>query len=334
MTLHRILSLFARIRAALARPFPFVGESPASATRAALGFGAFVAVFLVFFPPIGFGEIPAPAFYWHAAAYGGICFAGMMLNLLALPRLSPRVFTEEGWTIGRHIALSLWNVVLIASGNLAYTVWQFHVQLSVHAAALFLLVTFLVGIFPVAILTLLKERRLMRRHLENTSRLSEQIHARAATESSDRQEPRRQALVDGQRQTNAGAEAATATVVFEGASAQERFETRVGDILCLQANDNYVTIFALNAEGGVQKALLRMTLKYAAARLQGYPFAARCHKSYIINLRRVEDITGNAQGYKLFAPPLDFSVPVSRSYHSEILRQLREYREDDEAARE
>jgi DNA-binding LytR/AlgR family response regulator len=136
------------------------------------------------------------------------------------------------------------------------------------------------------------------------------------------------------RRSQPSAEAAQAeTVVFEGAGAEERFEARASDILCLRANDNYVTAYAMSGQGEVESALLRMTLKYAESRLREYAFVARCHKSYIVNLQCVEDVAGNAQGYKLSVPPLDFTVPVSRSYHSEVLRQLRGYRDDEETGK-
>tara|TARA_Y100001954_G_C15680836_1_gene537648 strand:- start:443 stop:859 length:417 start_codon:yes stop_codon:yes gene_type:complete len=38
----------------------------------------------------------------------------------------------------------------------------------------------------------------------------------------------------------------------------------------------------------------------------------RCHKSYIVNLDRIEKVAGTTKGFKLHIKDLDFVVPVSR----------------------
>ncbi len=48
----------------------------------------------------------------------------------------------------------------------------------------------------------------------------------------------------------------------------------------------------------------------------------RCHKSYIVNLNKVNRISGNAKGYKLQIDELDFLIPVSRSLGIDDLNQL------------
>jgi DNA-binding LytR/AlgR family response regulator len=65
-----------------------------------------------------------------------------------------------------------------------------------------------------------------------------------------------------------------------------------------------------------------MTLKSAEERTNNYPHIMRCHKSYMVNLKFVRDISGNAQGYKLHIPALNFPVPVSRSYQDRVLQAL------------
>lgn len=40
----------------------------------------------------------------------------------------------------------------------------------------------------------------------------------------------------------------------------------------------------------------------------------RCHRSYIVNLEKIESLKGNAQGYKLKIFDSNYIVPVSRKY--------------------
>jgi DNA-binding LytR/AlgR family response regulator len=44
----------------------------------------------------------------------------------------------------------------------------------------------------------------------------------------------------------------------------------------------------------------------------------RCHRSYIVNLENIENISGNLQGYQLNFKQYTEQVPVSRSYTKKI----------------
>ncbi|WP_089734667.1 LytTR family transcriptional regulator DNA-binding domain-containing protein [Chryseobacterium jejuense] len=70
-----------------------------------------------------------------------------------------------------------------------------------------------------------------------------------------------------------------------------------------------------------KKIWLRISLSNILAQVQT-PTIKRCHRSYIINLGKVKNIKGNAQGYKLTLPEIDFDIPVSRSFISIIIPQL------------
>ena len=48
----------------------------------------------------------------------------------------------------------------------------------------------------------------------------------------------------------------------------------------------------------------------------------RCHRAYIINLDKVEQVEGNAQGYKLKVRGTEERVPVSRSLNKEFSDRL------------
>lgn len=326
---------FSSLRAILARPFPFMGESFRSSVMTAICFGAFVTLFLCLFPPMGLSEVPPPNLYLFSLIYGAICSVIMLCNVLAVMRLFRRSLAEERWTIGKNIALIVWNVLTIAAGNIAYTMYQFHFYFSLQTIVMLLGMTILIGIFPVIVLTLLQERRLLRRNINAASRISAHLHSPHTREQSSTTSnatvpyaPAPEPTQEGSpKKSNSLLSSPAYHLVFEGASTKERFETVAEAIICLQSSDNYVTIFALRGdnsdnEGDIQTALLRMTLKSVEERINSHERILRCHKSYIVNLDHVRDISGNAQGYKLHIPALNFPVPVSRSYQKRVLQAL------------
>lgn len=68
--------------------------------------------------------------------------------------------------------------------------------------------------------------------------------------------------------------------------------------------------------------MLRSSLSRLENQLEGQNIV-RCHRSFIVNLDKVEKVTGNAQGYKLHLETPELVVPVARKY-SEIVEKLRE----------
>jgi hypothetical protein len=310
---------FALLQGLLSRPFPLPGDSLSSFLRTALSFGVFVTLFLSLFTPIGLDAVPAPMLYVHTLVYGALCSAIMLGNSLLLPHVFPRAFESESWNVGKHIGFSLWTVLTVALGNVCYSVWQFHFQMSLSTVITFLGTTLLIGLFPATVLTLLQERRLLRRNIDSASRISAHLHSPDVTDIVPSQNGN--ASNDKAVHTPSSTPAVSPNLVFEGASAKERLEAPPEAIVCLQSSDNYVTVVELN-DGELRTTMLRMTLKSAEERTNNYPHIMRCHKSYMVNLKFVRDVSGNAQGYKLHIPALDFPVPVSRSYQDRILQAL------------
>ena len=83
------------------------------------------------------------------------------------------------------------------------------------------------------------------------------------------------------------------------------------NILFIQANDNYVTIHFLD-QGDVKRRMLRNTLKDIENQLAS-PIV-KCHRSYLVNSNRIQEIFGNMNNSKLVLDGFNGEIPVSRSY--------------------
>jgi len=68
--------------------------------------------------------------------------------------------------------------------------------------------------------------------------------------------------------------------------------------------------------------ILRVTLTKIDEELQDYTSIIRCHKSYIINVNFITDISGNARGYLLKSDVIPFDIPVSRNFSKQSLKGL------------
>lgn len=89
------------------------------------------------------------------------------------------------------------------------------------------------------------------------------------------------------------------------------FDIATDDIRYIKAMQNYLTIDFIGESP--QKEIVRQTLSSVEEKIPDTSLI-RCHRSYIVNLHHVEQVTGNAQGLKLKLKDSEEIVPVSRSY--------------------
>ena len=93
------------------------------------------------------------------------------------------------------------------------------------------------------------------------------------------------------------------------------------NILFLESEDNYVAIHFIH-EGTFSKTLIRSTLKKIDD-LSLHPALIRCHRSFIVNLSHLAKYDGNKQQGMIVLKHVSKSIPVSKSYASNLVLQLR-----------
>ncbi|WP_273567531.1 LytTR family DNA-binding domain-containing protein [Maribacter halichondriae] len=101
-------------------------------------------------------------------------------------------------------------------------------------------------------------------------------------------------------------------LVFKSNDSQEDLKVNAIDLQLIHVTDNNIEVFySLNETN--QKVLLRNTLKSVIDSIQGVDYLFQCHRSYIVNLRKVTSINGNSRGYRINFKNHDEDIPVSRS---------------------
>lgn len=90
------------------------------------------------------------------------------------------------------------------------------------------------------------------------------------------------------------------------------FDISTDKIWALESLQNYVNIYYWDG-ADIEKKTERSTLKSCEALITNTKLI-RCHRSYIVNTSKIENISGNAQGLKLKLTDFDVLIPVSRSY--------------------
>jgi hypothetical protein len=266
--------------------------------------GLSVSLVLVLLRPFGFDELPINLLFRNAVLYGVVTFIIASLNALLAPKIFPHFFKEEKWTIGKEMIMMLWQIVSISIGNIFLTHFLYGNPIDLYNIVMFLGITTVVGIFPVTLIVLLKQQILLKKYSEGAKSLGKQLTGNPSHEITN--------------------ESHSSLIHFTGDNQNEKISLPLEDFRFISSVDNYIKIHFIK-QGILSTYVLRSSLKKAEHTLTDYPQLFRCHRTYIVNLGAVSNVTGNAQGYKLHLKGTDEIVPVSRSLNSELTGLVKRY---------
>lgn len=272
--------------------YPRPPHSPRHSLLTAGGAAVFVGVFLMIFQPFGSSEWPQPYKYVYLTGYGLVTFVVLLLVSFIGPSIFRNWFAEKNWTVGREILHNLYIILFIALGNLLYTQQITLGHISLLGILAWVGITLAVGILPATIITLINYNRLLRRHVVGDFQIEESSQLPSST---------------------------PLTLLAE--NEKDILTITAGDLLFIESADNYAEVVYYENEKR-EKRLLRSSLSRIEEQIQE-PDIVRCHRSYIVNLRQVERISGNAQGYKLHLRKEDTIIPVARRYGDQITAYFR-----------
>lgn len=270
--------------------------------KLAISFAFFVFLFLYIFQPFQLASLENEIAL-ISLGFAVVTFMSMLFLNALIPYLFPSYFVEENWIVGKEIIWSLSNLWLIGMANYLYFAFYFNSSFQWDSFWWFQFVTLSVGIFPITFVILWKEGRGRSTYDQQAQKLSEEFR-KEFIPTPDGKSP----------------------LLLESQNKGEQLRLRPDNILFIQAADNYVIVCYL--EKTLQKRIIRTSLKQLEKDLGKFSFLFRCHKSYLVNIKRVSSISGNAQGYKLHLFNTDQRVPVSRLYNTSIKDRLSGLRGD------
>lgn len=102
------------------------------------------------------------------------------------------------------------------------------------------------------------------------------------------------------------------TIHVETQVKSENFELDISAFLFAKSDRNYLEIF-VSTGVDVKKQLKRLTIKEFQNQIARDGNVLQTHRSYLVNLDKVDSVTGNAQGYKLTFKNCDEFAAVSRN---------------------
>lgn len=283
----------------LNKPYPYASYEAKYWLKLSALCGLIVSL-CIFFIATAQGENVSLALCINCLLFGLVTFVVVSLLTALLPVVFKRYFSEQSWTLGKNITTSMLMLLIIATCNTLLGGLLYGHTFSAKAFLYFLYYTLGIGLIVNAFLSVVNYKRLLKKHLEMAETINMEIH-------------NEQVVKHPKADNN--------LVVVTSENEKESFACMLDELLYIEAADNYVKLFC-RKEGKSEDKLLRSTLKRIEMQLP-YSQIFRCHRSYLVNLSKINAVSGNAQGYQLRIAGSDKSVPVSRNAGKTLLEKLK-----------
>lgn len=289
-----------KIKTWLNKPFPFY-ETYRQKLITPLLFGLFIMLFLVIFNPSHNTDFVREQFM-KVFAYGFITIFIMSFYNAVLPLVFPNVFDVEKWNVKKTIVFLLFTIISIGLSNGLFAFQFDNPNNNSHLFSFLLSVlvkTLTIGILPTIMFVFYMEKSLYKRH---------QLLALETIAKINKEKNRDQKNSE--------------KIIITFPDTKEKVVIEYNDLYCIKAEENYC-IYYFKKDNRVEKIMVRSSLKKIEQEFIKSEKIIRCHKSYIINLNTVSDITGNARGYFFSIKDINFKIPGSRNLSKALIIQKR-----------
>jgi hypothetical protein len=209
-----------------------------------------------------------------------------LITTVIIPYYAQGFFDESKWTLKRNLIWSgIMAVIFIVLGYLGLTIYD--KQPLLWGTFLWFLVHELFILIPLAlIVNLVNQYYLLKRHLKIAAGLNSIQHVG---------EPPNDKL---------------APMEFD-VDKYTKVKVDVNQIVYVEALGNYITV--VYDDQGIKKITIRESLRNLEQKIIQAETMYRPHRSYLINIKYILKVSGDAQGLKIHFRNIDNIVPVSRN---------------------
>jgi len=289
----------------LKSPFPFYLNDDRKNFVLILAISLFVVAFLHLYRP--YFNMHVELNMAQKFLFGGVTFVILFWDIIILPRLFPKAFDATSWTVGKYSLLTGLHLLLIGIASTIIdellicpekTLFDNIVGASIQVA--------LTGVIPVTVIFLFLKTKMLQQNLKSALSANQELEK-----------------IKNLKKEVAVKNSPSAPITLQS-DTSETLELHLPDLLFVEADDNYSTVFWKNGHG-VQKKLLRANLKNIESQINN-SFTIRCHRSFIVNVNAISNVTGNTNGYKLQIRDTDHFIPVSRPKGKEVIEKIEQLR--------
>jgi hypothetical protein len=255
--------------------------------------GAFALLVFYLLHPFGFSNLSNLALL----GYGVVSVAAAIIFVVLTHLLYNIYWGHRKWTVGLEIFHSLCFLLFVGGSILIYGYLSHISDLSLKNILIYLLYTILLGFIPVTIRAMLVKNWRLKKDLSEAKKINELL-------------------------TNRKYAYDEKIIEFQYASSNDILKLINYDFLFVEAFENYITVVWENNHT-IKKQMIRMTMKDAIKQMND-PLIVFSHRSFIINLRKVQKVSSNGGLSILWLKNIETSIPLSATFKKAIKQKLKE----------
>lgn len=180
-----------------------------------------------------------------------------------------------------------WNILTIAFFNYLFVLYLENSSFALEGFLTLLGITLLIGILPILGVELLEKRQLLKSRVKETTPVIDHL-SDVAPKSSTRW-----------------------TIKLNKSDARN---INVESLIYVESQKNYLTFYLENDKS----FQIRFTLKQLEESFSDFDYLIRCHRSFLVNMRKVDQIIPSSNGYNVLLDNQSSMVPVSKTYISRL----------------
>ncbi|WP_435357330.1 LytTR family transcriptional regulator DNA-binding domain-containing protein [Emticicia sp. SJ17W-69] len=251
--------------------------------------GLFVAIVAVGVQPFGLSDFNHESKTLYLIGFGVVAFIGMLVAKFALPQVLKGFYDDQNWTIGRQVVHL--TVVMLIIGLLILTYNNY------FSIASFTLIEVLkvvaVGVIPAIVITFIQQKL---------------FHTRFTSAADD--------INSNLSSLNLPASKQILPVLVFGESGQ-KLSLLPNQLIYAETSKDSTDFYWQNLMG-VEKTTVQTSLDNVEKELSSHPQFVRLHRNFVVNMRGIHKVEGNARGYHLYVARKKHAIPVSWKFHKKL----------------
>jgi len=277
------------------QPFP----KAESKWKVIISISLFVALFLIVFQPFDINFYRDSNKHLVLSGYGFVTFFILIFDMIILENIFKEFYAEQNWKIWKEFISLIIVIFTIGLGNAIYTsiVFGFYFKVGLSFFIQFQLITLVVGIIPITVLIITKQKYLLRKHINSANDVNRSLDEEKIETTQNKH------------------------IRFYTNNEKDLIEFDVNDFHFIESSGNYIELYLTDNNNIIRKTF-RSTLKRSLDYFTNTPEIIQCHRAFIVNTNKIANAKGNSQGLRLNLENCDLEVPVSRGFVSSVRKIL------------
>lgn len=254
--------------------------------------GILVAIIAIGVQPFGLSEFNHDSKTLYLAGFGVVAFIGMLIAKFGLPVVLSNFYNDQEWTVSRQVIHLTISILIVGLLIMVYSNALNITQLSIVDVLAFAALS----IIPICVITFIQQGVFHNKFSANAENITNSLGS-----------------------VNPPASQQLFPVMVFGESGQKL--SLIPNQLIYAETSKDSTDFYWQSLIGVEKTTVRTPVSQVEKELAAHPQFVRLHRNFVVNMRGIHKVEGNARGYRLRVARTKHDIPVSRKFHK-TLEQL------------